>query len=191
MTIYHKHHIIPKHMGGTDDPSNLVELTVEEHAQAHKELFEKYGHKEDELAWKGLSAMLSKEEIIKTLLQENGRKTGKNNKNKTAWNKGKTVESDPRVAKYVEKNKGRKHQDTSKMGRYKRTPEIISKLKKPKSEETKQKIREKSLLQFSSEENRKKLSNILKNKRDTCVYCGLESNRSNIVRHMKKCSKIF
>ena len=24
----HKHHIIPKHKGGTDDPSNLVELTV-------------------------------------------------------------------------------------------------------------------------------------------------------------------
>ena len=40
--IKHKHHIIPKHMGGTDDPSNLIELTVEEHAEAHKILFEKY-----------------------------------------------------------------------------------------------------------------------------------------------------
>ena len=41
--MLHTHHIIPKHAGGTDDPSNLVQLTVEEHAQAHKELFEKYG----------------------------------------------------------------------------------------------------------------------------------------------------
>jgi len=32
----HIHHIIPKHMGGTDEESNLVELTVEEHAEAHK-----------------------------------------------------------------------------------------------------------------------------------------------------------
>ena len=40
-------------MGGTDEPSNLVELTVEEHAEAHRVLWEKYGKKEDELAWKG------------------------------------------------------------------------------------------------------------------------------------------
>jgi hypothetical protein len=33
--IIHKHHIIPKHAGGTNDPSNLVELTIEQHAEAH------------------------------------------------------------------------------------------------------------------------------------------------------------
>ena len=43
----HKHHIIPKHMGGTDDPDNLVELTEEEHIQAHKDLYEKYGRRGD------------------------------------------------------------------------------------------------------------------------------------------------
>ena len=37
----HKHHIIPKHMGGSDDDNNIIELTIEEHAQAHKILFEK------------------------------------------------------------------------------------------------------------------------------------------------------
>jgi hypothetical protein len=26
----HIHHIIPKHIGGTDEPSNLIELTVKE-----------------------------------------------------------------------------------------------------------------------------------------------------------------
>jgi hypothetical protein len=27
--MLHKHHIIPKHMGGSDDPSNLVEFCSE------------------------------------------------------------------------------------------------------------------------------------------------------------------
>ena len=43
-TIYHVHHIVPRHMGGTDDPSNLIKLTIEEHAEAHKKLWEKHGN---------------------------------------------------------------------------------------------------------------------------------------------------
>ena len=64
MTIYHWHHIVPKHAGGTDDQSNLVRLTVEEHAEAHKLLFEEYGKKEDYIAWKSLSEQIGKEEIF-------------------------------------------------------------------------------------------------------------------------------
>jgi hypothetical protein len=63
MTHYHKHHIIPRHAGGTDDPSNLVYLTVEEHAEAHRKLYEKYGRKQDLWAWKGLSGQWTKLEI--------------------------------------------------------------------------------------------------------------------------------
>lgn len=70
----HKHHIIPKHMGGSDDPSNLVLLTVEEHAEAHRQLFEKYGLKQDELAWKGLLGLIDKEEMAKELSSLNGKK---------------------------------------------------------------------------------------------------------------------
>lgn len=50
-------------MGGTDDPSNLVELTIEEHAEAHRVLWEEHGHWQDELAWKGLSGQIGKEEM--------------------------------------------------------------------------------------------------------------------------------
>jgi hypothetical protein len=71
----HKHHIIPKHMGGTDDPSNLVELTVEEHAEAHRLLFEQYGKKEDELAWKGLAGIIGKEELLHELFVMAGSKS--------------------------------------------------------------------------------------------------------------------
>lgn len=63
-TIKHKHHIIPKHMGGTDDPTNLIELTIEEHAEAHRILYEKHGRIEDRLAWLGLSGQIGKDEIL-------------------------------------------------------------------------------------------------------------------------------
>ena len=41
MKLY-KHHIIPRCMGGSDDPSNLVELTYEAHIEAHRLLCEEY-----------------------------------------------------------------------------------------------------------------------------------------------------
>lgn len=64
MTLKHKHHIIPKHVGGTDDIDNLVELTVEEHAAAHKELYDKYGRWQDMVAWKSLSGQIGLDEAI-------------------------------------------------------------------------------------------------------------------------------
>ena len=71
----HKHHIIPKHIGGSDDPSNIVLLTVEEHAEAHRILFEQYGRKEDELAWKGLAGIIGKEELLHDLFVMAGKKS--------------------------------------------------------------------------------------------------------------------
>jgi len=47
----HKHHIIPKHMGGSDDEDNLILLTIEEHASAHLELYKKYNKHEDYVAY--------------------------------------------------------------------------------------------------------------------------------------------
>jgi molecular chaperone DnaK (HSP70) len=69
----HKHHIVPRHMGGTDDPSNLIELTVEEHAEAHRKLWEQYGNIKDYCAWKGLEGTIGKEEIVKLLMDPTGR----------------------------------------------------------------------------------------------------------------------
>jgi len=85
--ILHKHHIIPRHMGGTDDPSNLAELTVEDHAEAHFELWKLHGRKEDLLAYKGLKKLISKQDILKELCSHKGinnpmyGKLGKNNPN--------------------------------------------------------------------------------------------------------------
>ena len=68
MTTYtHKHHIIPRHMGGTDDPANLIELTVEEHAKAHKKLYEEHGRWQDYYAWKGLAGLISSQEVVRAV----------------------------------------------------------------------------------------------------------------------------
>ena len=69
----HKHHIVPRHMGGSDDPSNLIELTVEEHAEAHRKLWEEYGNIKDYCAWKGLEGTIGKEEIVRLLMDPTGR----------------------------------------------------------------------------------------------------------------------
>lgn len=51
-------------MGGSDEPSNLIELSIEEHALAHKKLYEEYGKLEDKIAWLSLSAHIDKDEIF-------------------------------------------------------------------------------------------------------------------------------
>lgn len=68
-------------MGGSNEKSNLVELTIEEHALAHKQLYEIYGKNEDYIAWKMLEGkddecesqriILAKEGFKKFMLSEN------------------------------------------------------------------------------------------------------------------------
>lgn len=74
-TVYHIHHIIPKHMGGTDDPLNLIKLTIEEHIEAHKKLYEQYGKIEDKLAYMMLQHNFD-DETFQECLKEWGRKGG-------------------------------------------------------------------------------------------------------------------
>ena len=61
----HIHHIIPEYMGGTSDPSNLIELSVEDHAEAHRKLYELHGNWQDYCAWQALSGRIGKEEILR------------------------------------------------------------------------------------------------------------------------------
>lgn len=53
--VVHKHHIVPRHMGGSDTPSNIVSLSLPQHAEAHRLLFEQHGKLEDKMAWLMLS----------------------------------------------------------------------------------------------------------------------------------------
>ena len=63
--ITHKHHIIPRHAGGGDAPTNIVVLTIPEHAEAHKKLYEEHGRWQDKVAWRQLSGQISCAEAIK------------------------------------------------------------------------------------------------------------------------------
>lgn len=74
--ITHLHHIIPRHAGGTDDPSNLIRLTIPEHADAHRTLYEEFGREEDRLAWMALSGMIGKEQIIREAMLIGAKKGG-------------------------------------------------------------------------------------------------------------------
>lgn len=108
-TYNHKHHIIPKHMGGTDDPSNIIELTIEEHAEAHKKLYETYGKWEDKIAWMGLAKMIDNKECIRIAMIEGAKKGGSMSKGKTGIGiKKGTKFSDETKAKMSAAKKGKK-----------------------------------------------------------------------------------
>ena len=70
--VTHSHHILPKHAGGTDDPSNLVELSIQDHAEAHKWLFIEHGRWQDALAWLALSGQIGYDEA--TLFSSRGKR---------------------------------------------------------------------------------------------------------------------
>lgn len=58
----HKHHIIPRHVGGADSDENIIELSIEEHAEAHRKLFEEFGRWQDECAYKMLTKLITVDE---------------------------------------------------------------------------------------------------------------------------------
>ena len=104
MTIYtHIHHIIPRHMGGTDDADNLVEVTVEQHALLHKQLWEDLGNIKDYYAWMALSGRV--EDKIRHRCSLGGKIGGKKLKNKP--------KSEEHKRKLSLSTKGQKHSQES------------------------------------------------------------------------------
>ncbi len=61
----HRHHIVPKHKGGTNDSTNLVEVTVTQHAMFHYCEWKLYGNEYDRIAWKSLSNQITLNEAQK------------------------------------------------------------------------------------------------------------------------------
>ena len=78
----HKHHLIPKHVGGTNDSTNIVEVTVIQHAMFHFANWQLWGRDHDRLAWRGLAGLISADEIALEAMSQGGKiggaKGGKN-----------------------------------------------------------------------------------------------------------------
>ena len=174
MSIYptHKHHIIPRHAGGTDDPNNLVELTVEDHAIAHKVLYGLYGRWQDKVAWQGLSGIIGKEEIIRET--QSASKKGKvwyNNGSESiltfegeqpkGFIRGRKL-SEETKAKISAARKGKKGKPHSEESKAKISAANKGKKGKPLSEEHKAKISAANKGKPLSEETKAKLSASLK-----------------------------
>ena len=73
----HKHHIIPKHRGGTNDPPNLVEISLTQHAMFHYCEWKLHGKRADYVAWKRLVGNLSNEELVHQKLIMGGENGGR------------------------------------------------------------------------------------------------------------------
>jgi hypothetical protein len=167
--LIHKHHIIPKHMGGTDNLDNLVEVTVEQHADLHKQLWEDLGHWEDELAWKVLSGQIYHQEATLEAIRhvQIGRKKSNEEiaKLKLAWEIRK---QDP---SWVSSMRGKKHSESTRkkmsIARQGRTPNLGKK---------------------HSDEAKYKMRTSLR----TCCVCNKTMNSGNFVKykHGENCKQI-
>ena len=56
---YHSHHLVPKHAGGTGDPSNLVKVNVAMHAFMHRLRYIEIGDLWDKIAYESLSGLIT------------------------------------------------------------------------------------------------------------------------------------
>ena len=193
----HKHHIIPKHMGGSDSSDNLVELTVEEHANAHRVLYEQYGRVQDKRAWLGLAKIMTGEEIIAEILsspksKEHKQKISLALKGRSApWALGNKNAS-------VLKGRAMKEETKQKIANSKigkERPDMFGNtyataLKgRKKTEEHKQAV----LNALNSKEVKDKISNSWANKPTvTCPHCGAEGKQDHNMNryHFNNCKKV-
>lgn len=98
MSYSYKHHIIPKHewlvrfgdLKGFNSQDNIVRLTLLQHAEAHKWLWEEYNSEKDRLAWMMLSGQMGKEELQRELARMTGKKN-KGRKHTTQQNLEKSI----------------------------------------------------------------------------------------------------
>jgi hypothetical protein len=68
--MLHKHHVLPKRLGGGDE---IVLLTIPEHAEAHRILWERHGQWQDYVAWKALSGQITNIEASRKAMSEGGK----------------------------------------------------------------------------------------------------------------------
>ena len=172
MPIYHRHHVVPKHAGGTDDPSNMTcPLTIQEHAEHHRYRYEMTGDAYDRIAWQALIGMIPKQEAIRQMLIETGRKNGQ-------AQLGRRKQSEETRRKIGNASRGRPNPNRGKPGRphsEESRQKICEALRgrpnpnrgkpgRPHSEESRQKMSEAKRGKIFSKEHRQKIAEALRGK---------------------------
>jgi hypothetical protein len=126
----HKHHIIPRYMGGSNSPENIVEVTVTQHAMFHFCNYQLWGNEEDRIAWRGLSGLITPDEVALEAMILGGKKGGnKNKENKTGicgLSLEERIEAGKKGGPIGGKITGKKHKE-NKTGIFGRSPEQITK----------------------------------------------------------------
>ena len=92
---WHKHHIVPKHAGGTDDPSNILKCNIAMHAFMHEQRYKETGDEYDKIAADGLKGLISKAEAARQANIINGQLGGKR-----AVESGQLAEARQHIDKY-------------------------------------------------------------------------------------------
>jgi len=150
LTLKHKHHIIPKHMGGTDDEANIILLSIEDHYIAHILLANSFPVKDPRRRSNLSSAILIKRglndpekmiEYRESLKGENNPNYGKkwsDEKKKEFSERQKITMSDENIRKKMRKPKSQ----TDKMGKHDKNGVKNPFYGKTHSNETKKKLSE-------------------------------------------------
>jgi len=114
--IYHKHHIVPKYLGGTDDTSNLIKVNPKLHAFLHWLLYKENGN------WQDLRACIGLLGLDCTIDNDCPEEWARKQKIRDYWEKYRRGE----ITKRIAPNKGKPMSEEQKQ-----------KMRKPKSEEHK------------------------------------------------------
>ena len=102
--IWHEHHIVPRHAGGTNDPSNLLKCNIAMHAFMHEQRYIDLGDKYDKLAAATLRGQVSKQEGIRLAMQESGRRSSQLNIGKKYSDERKRKISESHMGKKLSEN---------------------------------------------------------------------------------------
>jgi hypothetical protein len=173
LTLKHKHHIIPRHMGGIDSEENLIVLSVEDHYTAHMLLANSFSKDDSRRRSNFSSAVLLKRglddpnkileyrESLKGKTNPNYGKRWSDDKRKIFSEKQKITLSDESIRKKMRKPKSQ----TDKMGKYDKIGDKNPFYGKTHSDEVKTKL--------SECRKGKKPANTRKIEIDGVVYKGL------------------